>query len=642
MVFYAVLALTFLVYKPGLDGGLILDDFANLSMFGEVAAGRWSLRDVITTSDAGPLGRPVAMASFAANFALTGDTARSLKATNLAIHLVCGCLVFWLVGRLSRESPPIAGAGWWLAAWTSGLWLLSPLFVSTVLYVIQRMAQLATLFSLLGLLLYTLGRQRLERSYRLGMTVLAGGVLLAWPAATLSKENGVLLPLLLFLLEYFWFRFRGSPRVARGLRCYFLLVLAIPALGAIGLAALLPERILGEYVHREFTLGGRLLTEARVLFDYLQALILPRGAAMGVFHDDYLLSTGWLSPPSTLIAVVGWVTVLAMAFRVRLERGGSLLFGVVFFLAAQLLESSVLPLEIYFEHRNYLPGFGIYLSLALGLGFAISSVGNAGTRQWLLFFAVAMVILFAVATLQRVLVWRSWDTILLTDVESHPDSVRVHSDLASTYAQRGDLGRALEQLDEVDRLRGGPGSATALHRMLIYCQMGLPVPEEAYEGMERLQAFDRTRNTEYVLTYLVRHLERRGHGSDLDVPRLARVLKRWYASHGVTGDRKLRRNLHLGMAAILRLANDRPAAYAQLMAAMEIFPERLEAGLIFLRYQLEDGLFKEASGLVKQLRVRDRGRVPFHTELLNSYERLLVDVEQFDNAGRVPLPATGN
>jgi tetratricopeptide (TPR) repeat protein len=625
LMLYVLLGIVASVYSPGLDGGLILDDYANLAPLEDFTAGRWSWLDFMWNNESGPLGRPVAMLSFAANY-LTGGDIHSLKATNLALHLLCGALIFWLAGRLFVENPATRTYRWWLALWTAAMWLCSPLYVSTVLYVIQRMAQLAALFSLLGVLLYVIGRQLLERRYRLGITFITASLLLCWPLATLSKENGALLPLLLLVMEGYWFHFQGTVRARAFLKRIFFIVLGMPAIVVVVLIAAHPAWVLGGYSYRDFTLTERLLTEARVLWDYIGALLYPQGSKMGVFHDDFPVSKGLWSPPSTALAVVMWIAVAWMALRQRTRWIGLILSGVMFFLVAHLLESSVFPLEPYFEHRNYLPGAGIYLSCAAVAGLLFSRL-SARRKNYVVVLLTILLVEFAVATYQRVLAWETWDSILLTTAAAHPNSARVHADLANWYAQRGDRAQAFRQIDEVDRLAKEAGLATTLHRIVVDCWTHASAGDDLYVALRRVKAFDMSLYTNSILDHLADLADEGECRREIDYARLAAIFKRLYANTVLHKDDVYLRNMHLALARIFRRAGDMPAALAHLTDAMEILPTRLEAGLVMLRYLVESGDLVSAAKLVPLLKQRDGGRVSAYTQMLEQYERMLAPVK---------------
>ncbi|MBT5218729.1 MAG: hypothetical protein HOM16_04490, partial [Woeseia sp.] len=122
----AVLILTMLVYFPGLPGPLLLDDFPQLE--GLIAQGANNPAAVFNNhviSTSGPLGRPVAMASFIGSAITHGPDIWWWKYDNLMLHLISGLLVAWLTALLADALPRRGTANPWLiGVVVAGLWLL--------------------------------------------------------------------------------------------------------------------------------------------------------------------------------------------------------------------------------------------------------------------------------------------------------------------------------------------------------------------------------------------------------------------------------------------------------------------------------------------------------------------------------------
>ena len=174
---------------------------------------------------------------------------------------------------------------------------------------------------------------------------------MAFRSATLSKENGALLPWLIAVVEISLFRGewrgRANPQLARAGLAVFILPLVM-----VGVVLLFfPEVITGRYIGRDFSLSERVLTQSRILWRYLGWLVLPDIRAMGFFHDDIVASKGLLLPLGTFLSLFTWVVVIGSAITLR-RRWPLLLFALLFYLVAHSMESSVLPLEMVFEHRN--------------------------------------------------------------------------------------------------------------------------------------------------------------------------------------------------------------------------------------------------------------------------------------------------
>ncbi|MFN4312632.1 MAG: hypothetical protein ACK4FK_18770, partial [Ferrovibrio sp.] len=344
-----MLAATAAIYWPGLPGGFYFDDFAQLVLnpFVQIEApSSGALLKAAASSTSGPTGRPLSMVSFALDYwRLGGLTPAGFKQINLFLHLINGLLVAWLTSQLLRAlgaPSPAARQATWLAA---AFWLLNPLHVSTVLYTVQRMTLLSSGFMIAGLLGYVAARQRGRWAWALASLGLGTGL------ATFSKENGLLAPAYAAIIEVFVLRFAGLPAGAR--RAYLLLY----GVGAVFLAATVavlvadPDWAARSYAGRSFSLSERLLTQLRVLAFYQRQALLPDLNAMGLYHDDYPLSKGLWHPPSTAVALAWHLLLLATSALLR-RRAPLAGLGLAWFYVSHLLESTIWPLELVFEHRN--------------------------------------------------------------------------------------------------------------------------------------------------------------------------------------------------------------------------------------------------------------------------------------------------
>ncbi len=454
-----LLAICVLIYAPGLSGPMLLDDYPQLSPLMEAEPRDWqTLGDTYLFSNSGHLSRPVSMASFIANAVLHGDELRYWKATNLLIHGLTAIIVFFLTRILFRAAPVTAAPGQagWLALLVAGLWLLHALHVSTVLYTVQRMAQLATLFTLAGLLAYSSGRLRQIRTGG-GWWLIAVALLVCLPLAVLSKENGVLLLLLIPLFELTVFRGAGLPGARTGSGRILLSVMLLPVL--LGTAYLLlhfDQLVLNGYVSREFTLTERLLTQLRVLVMYLHQLLVPLPGIMGFYHDDIAVSRGLATPPATLWSLLLLAGLLWLAWVLR-RRQPLISTGILFFFLAHALESTIFPLELMFEHRNYLASFGVMLAVVALLAMLV--------RQPKVLAATGVVLLLTWSSLTAVRagIWGT-PSLLMSHMHAvHPASKRLVIIQANRYADAGNYPEALSMLDRYD------DTGFYLNRLYVYC-----------------------------------------------------------------------------------------------------------------------------------------------------------------------------
>jgi len=488
VIFCLVLVLTFFVYLPGLSGPLVLDDYPQLDPILESAGtASWHSGAV---SKSGILGRPVAMLSFIANAAASGANFWWWKFTNLAIHLLCGVLVFALTARiLSVRAAGQRGDQYFWALLVAALWLLHPLQVSTVLYTVQRMTQLSTLFILSGLLAYFLGRERQLAGQSHGWAWIVLAFAICFPLAAFSKETGLLFPVYTLLLEALFFGFKGNHAVRRFLGAFYVVGLVLPAVaGTAFLLADFDQLVRHGYDVRSFTLYERVITQFRVLIYYLYEILLPHQGNLGFLHDDFAVSTGLWSPPGTIVSLLALLGLLCLGWALRAANSVAA-FGIFFFFAAHLLESTFFPLELMFEHRNYLAIYGIILTLCSLARFFVPRIVT-------LTLAVVAIAALGSVVIAYVDLWSSHQKMFSQMALIHPDSPRLRITLASDYAEAGkyDLARAVLsdlagagfdlQRAYIDCRQHGQLAATQLKQITFYKESKITTYE--VQGLEEL------------------------------------------------------------------------------------------------------------------------------------------------------------
>jgi tetratricopeptide (TPR) repeat protein len=375
--FLLLVLLTIVVYYPGLSGDYMFDDTSNLLQNKALdfeTLDMDSLQSAAYSSGAGILRRPVSMASFALNRFFFGIDPYSHKVVNLVIHILTGCMLF-LFSRLLissyqqyRKPVLIPQAVRWIPVIVCGMWLVHPLNLTSVLYIIQRMTSLAALFTVAGLCLYVIGRRQMLMG-RHGLSIILVGLFVFGGLAVFSKENGILIPLYMLVIETTVFRFQGNNGLTdKSIITFFSLVVAAPALLALLYLVTHADSMLN-YSIRDFTLQERILTESRVLIFYLKMIIMPSVQELGLYHDDITLSRGLLDPPATLFSLIA-LTVLFLGSLLLLGKRPLVSLGILWFFTGHALESTVFPLELAHEHRNYLADYGILLAASCALAQA--------------------------------------------------------------------------------------------------------------------------------------------------------------------------------------------------------------------------------------------------------------------------------
>lgn len=444
-VFAAALLATVFVYWTGLHGPFVLDDTNNLTPILEWLRGENSWRHILLGNGSGMFGRSLSMATLMLSAWIDGYDPFAFKLGNLLVHLLCGFAGWQMLRQGLARDPHLRRQADMAATLLAAAWLLHPLNVSTVLYAVQRMAQVSTLFTLAALWAWLSARSALEQGHTRRA---AYGLFALFPllliAGLLGKENAAVTPALCLVFELAYFRQtrdqRAVPAAKRMLGVFFGMFLIVPsALGAT-IFALHPSRLLGGYAIRDFNLPERLLSEGRAVLDYVGALLLPRGSAMGLFNDDFAASTGLLSPPSTLFALLALAAISVLAIAVR-KRAPSVFAGWFFFLVAHSIESSFLPLELYFEHRNYLPAFGLLLAVVGMAELLTRRIEPGALPRWKLGMLAAgsYALALGVVTHARAFAWADEGRLLSQEAAHHPGSVRATAALAFYAIRQGNV-----------------------------------------------------------------------------------------------------------------------------------------------------------------------------------------------------------
>lgn len=446
----------FLVYFPGLSGSFVFDDLASISNNPRIAIRALdfqSLKSAALSVESGPLMRPVSMLSFALNHYFTGYNPFYFKLTNILIHCLNGIGIYVITLQIlsvyrqrfqpALNPPQLA----WISLAVSCAWLLHPLNLTSVLYVVQRMTSLSAFFSIWAIAFFIGGRNRLQEGKNHGVSLILLSILVLTPLAVFSKESGALTPLFMLSIELILFRFQATALKAKKfIAAFFLITVALPALAALSFWLSHPDWLSEGYAIRAFSLSERLMTEARIVWIYIQQILVPVSSRMGLFHDDIAISKGLLQPASTIISIAALGALGVIAYLSR-KKAPLFTLGILFFFAGHLLESTVYPLELMHEHRNYLPMYGLLLPTFF---YLLNPLTNTISLSLRLLIAGLFLLLFAFSTFSRATTWQNHPLLFQTEAEHHPNSVRSNLGLAALlhYASP-DNPEVKEQYDEL-------------------------------------------------------------------------------------------------------------------------------------------------------------------------------------------------
>ena len=417
--------LNWLAYANSFQTGWHFDDGPNILGNPDILISDLSWNSLVQAASTSPGGkRPISYLSFAANYYLWGEDAFSFHVVNFLIHSLNALLVFRIFSTLLAKADPQRHTTevWLLSSLAAALWSVNPVHTQPVVYIVQRMTLLSSLFSLLSFYLFVQWRGGARKWY----AVLS---LAAWLLAVGSKENAFLLPL--SFLAYEWlFTDRRFFRV-RNLATLFIIFMCLA--GFTIKRYDLVNKIEMDYSRREFSMKERLLTQPRVVTFHISQLVAPFPSRLALRHEIEK-STSWFAPPTTILSVLFLGTLLGVGLALR-SRQPLICFGIWWFFANLLVESTFLPLEMIYEHRIYLPSVGLFLALAQAVVVLKrrTQISNKHLR-----YAFSLLILCSgILSFLRNQDWLDEISLWSDNTRKYPASFRSWNNLGTAYIKGG-------------------------------------------------------------------------------------------------------------------------------------------------------------------------------------------------------------
>ncbi|RJO61595.1 MAG: tetratricopeptide repeat protein [Dehalococcoidia bacterium] len=443
------------LYSP-----LTLDDFASFVEVREVYINEVSLEALrqIAESRFG-LARFLPMLSFAIDHRLSGGGIVQFHITNIAIHLLATLALYAFLSGLMRFDACRLAIRMMSPAhfclFVAVLWATHPVQTNAVTYIVQRMAAMMTMFYLATLACYLYARV-IKIGAKSGVLYTAAGIFAI--AALLCKENAATLPLAILLLEAIFISPQIGLRLQRAITRRRALVTALLLLLLAPLAAGSLERyVMAGYEIRHFTLLERILTELRVVVSYLSLLALPLPNRLNLDHD-FSLSSSLLSPPTTLFSLLFLLAMLLTGIRTRRQEP-LVAFAIFWFFLQLIIESSVVPLELVFEHRLYLPSIGFVLVVVTTIDRVFAYLGRHNLQRPHQVAFLCLVILTCVLSLLtsvRNYTWRDPLSIYGDSLRKSPVKPRAMVNYGTALIRADRLDEALPLMEQAIAL-GRPG-----------------------------------------------------------------------------------------------------------------------------------------------------------------------------------------
>ncbi len=444
--FLLMLAVTLAAYIKTFNSPFIFDDYVYILEDSNIRVTSLSPDELFSAAIHGkPFPRFIPNLTFAVNYYFGKYNPFGYHLVNIAVHIICGFLLFFIFKytfsilthykklKLSFMSPEM-----W-ALFCALAWLLHPVNTQAVTYIVQRMTSIGALFYFASILSYICARnasinQKASNDKNISWLYFIPAFIFG-AAALASKENTATLPVMIFIYEWIIFQ-KGETDWLR--RKKILLAASLIIVIAVGWAYLgihPIKRIIAAYSHRPFDPTQRVLTEFRVVVYYFSLFFFPFPARLNLEHD-YPLSTGLMSPPTTFLSMTALILIVLLAFR-NARKNAVISLALLWFIVTLSIESSIIPIEIIFEHRCYIP----FAGLCMAIPMVLEKMARSRNSLFII-LSILLVCLFA-GTWERNLAWQDTVTILSDCVKKAPQKARPHNNLAIELYKAGDLDGAI-------------------------------------------------------------------------------------------------------------------------------------------------------------------------------------------------------
>jgi len=468
-IFHTALLFCFclIVYSGILHHGWHLDDSGNILTNAPLHIADLQPATLFKTfyahpETAGRLYRPIANFTFALNWFFGQDSPVGYHLVDIFIHFLTAAMLYLCFLRLLQT--PACSKNWSeiyrteIALLAAAFWIAAPIHTSAVTYIVQRMAQLAAFFSVSAIYYYLRVRLSINRvqQARFLICFLCCAVL-----ALGSKENAVLLfPSFLLIEGIFFFQFQKILATIRRNKVLWLPLAVAIAVGAVFIVHYI-EIQSHNYGHRSFTLSERMLTEPRILLFYLSQIFFPAASRLSIAHDINL-STSLFSPWYTLPALGACIGLILFSF-LKLHKSPLLSFAILYFFLNHLVESTILPLELIFEHRNLLPSLFLFLPVA---AFAVHAITKMNRSAWItpivLIACASFLLQSGLATIERNKAWKDAGTLNQDAVNKAPKDARSRINLAAWHLDQKNYTEALRICEQAEKLYQGEASINTI------------------------------------------------------------------------------------------------------------------------------------------------------------------------------------
>lgn len=379
--------------------------------------------------------RPLQSLSFMLDYSLWRLKPFGYHLTNIAFHTICGLLVYLLILLLIKEKLPSIIA--------SLFFLIHPMHTEAVTYISGRADSMVTALIVLSVILYLKSRISLQKEL-----VLYGGSVISFLLALLTKENAVILPLILILCDSTLFEEKNRISLSKKLLSYlpFLIIAIIYIYLRLTILDFTKDHMLSHNL--PFSL--RILTFTKVIWNYLGIIIFPFNLHM----------ERRIMPVISLFNLVAWIYLFMLSLILWIaaknyKNSKTVLFGILwFFVTLFPVSNTVIPLFTYLaEHWLYLPYIGLCIVMAqVFLKLKQTIIPFLKLPVFGLVFL--LISFYSTLTIRQNKIWKD-EVTLFTYILKY-DAYRnylIHNNLGLAYEENGQLEEAFSEYEKALKIK---------------------------------------------------------------------------------------------------------------------------------------------------------------------------------------------
>jgi tetratricopeptide (TPR) repeat protein len=438
-VVFSLFSLLIISYGNSINGAWVFDDESNIvtNNYVQLKTLEWeNIQKTFYGINQTKISRPIAYLSFGLNYYFGQFNTFGYHVVNLLIHYVSAFFLFLFIHRtlnLPRLKAEYENSSYAIALLATFFWATSPVNVTAVTYIVQRMASMAGMFYIMSLYFYLTGRTNEKIWKKVSFFILCS---LSAALAIGTKENAVMLPVSIYLYDLLFIQGVARENLIKNLRYFLLPAMIVASLAIIFFVDVSSLLRFGDYAIRPFTMTERLLTESRVIVFYISLLLYPVSSRLMLNHD-FILSRSLFDPWTTMAAILFILGSIGLAMFIARKKP-LISYCILFFFLNHAIEGSFIPLELVFEHTNYTPSMLFFVPLAI---FAIHMLDYFSYRKVIQLMAAMLISFLLFAQGHTVYMYnylfQNPYLLWLDNTEKAPKLSRPHNNVGTALWERG-------------------------------------------------------------------------------------------------------------------------------------------------------------------------------------------------------------